>query len=235
MVSQLGRYSGVPVFLAFLASIASAQGVRVVTASGGLDFPEIQPAVDVAVDGDVLLVGEGSYSCFTVDGKSLSIVAVPGAEVQIGGYVCVQNLAANQAVLLSGIKVLGKLGGCIEVELLKLESNQGFVRVQDLVPKPRSSVDPIARADGIELEIALERSLFTLRSEDLRRRLEALLATHVEETGEMTFRSTREELAGWVGATREATTRMLQQMQADCIVRLSRGSVETLDLDRLMS
>lgn len=76
---------------------------------------------------------------------------------------------------------------------------------------------------------------YTLRSEDLRRRLEALLATHVEETGEMTFRSTREELASWVGATREATTRMLQTMQADGIVGLSRGSVETLDLDRLMS
>jgi CRP/FNR family cyclic AMP-dependent transcriptional regulator len=76
---------------------------------------------------------------------------------------------------------------------------------------------------------------YTLRSEDLRRRLEALLATHVEETGEMTFRSTREELASWVGATREATARMLQKMQADGIVRLSRGSVEIVDLDRLMS
>jgi CRP-like cAMP-binding protein len=57
----------------------------------------------------------------------------------------------------------------------------------------------------------------------------------VEETGEMTFRSTREELASWVGATREATARMLQKMQADGVVRLSRGSVEIVDLDRFIS
>jgi CRP-like cAMP-binding protein len=76
---------------------------------------------------------------------------------------------------------------------------------------------------------------YLLRGEDLRRRLHVLLATHVEETGQLSFRSTREELAGWVGATREATARMLQKLQAERLVRLSRGSVEIVDLDRLMS
>lgn len=76
---------------------------------------------------------------------------------------------------------------------------------------------------------------YTLRSEDLRRRVEALLLTHLEETGELVFRSTREELAGWVGATREATARMLHKMSGDGIVELGRGSVEIVDADRLIS
>jgi CRP-like cAMP-binding protein len=76
---------------------------------------------------------------------------------------------------------------------------------------------------------------YTLRSEDLRRRVEGLLLTHFEETGERVFASTREELAGWVGATREATARTLQKMRADGVVELERGSVAILDPMRLSS
>lgn len=74
---------------------------------------------------------------------------------------------------------------------------------------------------------------YTLRSEDLRRRVSAVLLINLEESGEPIFRSTREELAGWVGATREATARTLQQMQLEGVVRLGRGSVEVLRSDDL--
>jgi CRP/FNR family transcriptional regulator, cyclic AMP receptor protein len=70
---------------------------------------------------------------------------------------------------------------------------------------------------------------YALRSEELRTRLLGLLATHFSATGEMAFRSTREELAGWVGATREAVTRTLRELEADGIVRLHRGAVELVD------
>jgi CRP/FNR family cyclic AMP-dependent transcriptional regulator len=76
---------------------------------------------------------------------------------------------------------------------------------------------------------------YTLRSEDLRRRVSAVLLTNLEEVGEPVFRSTREELAGWVGATREATGRMLQQMQQEGVVRLGRGSVEVVRASALVA
>jgi CRP/FNR family cyclic AMP-dependent transcriptional regulator len=69
---------------------------------------------------------------------------------------------------------------------------------------------------------------YSLRSEELRLRLVQLLETNAQETGDPVFRSTREELAGWVGATREAVTRALRQLQDEGVVELGRGSVELL-------
>lgn len=64
------------------------------------------------------------------------------------------------------------------------------------------------------------------RSDDLRARLLGVLRTNALETGDPVFRSTREELAGWVGATREAVTRALRDLEADGAVTLRRGAVE---------
>ena len=69
---------------------------------------------------------------------------------------------------------------------------------------------------------------FALRSEDLQHRLLEVLVANYEESGDPVFRSTREELAGWVGATREAVVRSLQRMKSDGIVDLGRGTVRLL-------
>ena len=69
---------------------------------------------------------------------------------------------------------------------------------------------------------------FAVRNEELRVRLIDILTTHYEESGDPVFRSTREELAGWVGATREAVVRTLQQLKSDGVVDLDRGAVELL-------
>ena len=69
---------------------------------------------------------------------------------------------------------------------------------------------------------------YALRSEELRTRLLELLSTNLAEQGDPVFRSTREELAGWVGATREAVIRTLREMEAEGHVTLRRGAVELL-------
>ena len=69
---------------------------------------------------------------------------------------------------------------------------------------------------------------YAMRSEELRTRLLGVLSTHASATGEAAFRSTREELAGWVGATREAVTRALRELEDDGVVRLQRGAVVLL-------
>ncbi len=76
---------------------------------------------------------------------------------------------------------------------------------------------------------------FALRSEDLRGRITGVLATHLEETGDPVFRSSREELAGWVGATREAVIRSLQQMRLDGAIDLRRGAVEIVNPRKLVA
>jgi hypothetical protein len=117
------------VSLLVLAPSAAAEGVRIVSANGELVFSEIQPAVDAAADGDVLLVAEGSYSGFAIDGKALSLVALPGAVVDIAGGVAIRNLAAEQTALISGLNISGI--AFADAGLLWLENNQGYVRVQD--------------------------------------------------------------------------------------------------------
>ena len=71
---------------------------------------------------------------------------------------------------------------------------------------------------------------YAVRSEELNMRVVQLLRTHTEATGDPMFRSTREELAGWVGATREAVTRALGELASDGVVELGRGSVKLLQL-----
>jgi CRP/FNR family cyclic AMP-dependent transcriptional regulator len=163
----------------------------------------------------------------------------------VSGTALVTATSTQGATLVLGTRSSGDLLG--ELAALEGAPRAATATAKDTVVAiklQREDLDAILR-ENPEWALMLLQQLagqlrsmsyrYTLRSEDLRRRLEALLATHVEETGEMTFRSTREELASWVGATREATARMLQKMQADGVVRLSRGSVEIVDLDRFIS
>ena len=69
---------------------------------------------------------------------------------------------------------------------------------------------------------------YAVRGEELRMRVVQLLETHAAESGEPVFRSTREELAGWVGATREAVIRALRQLEDEGVVALRRGAVELI-------
>lgn len=70
---------------------------------------------------------------------------------------------------------------------------------------------------------------YTVRNEQLRSRLADLLVAHLDETGHATMRSTRQELADWVGATREAVTRCLRGLEDDGALALGRGAVTVVD------
>ena len=77
----------------------------------GTNFTQIQAAVNAAAEGDTLLVRDGTYTVFTVDAKSLSIVADGDAAMLIGGValgssstIRVRNLALGQQVLVRGLR-----------------------------------------------------------------------------------------------------------------------------------
>ncbi len=83
---------------------ARGQGsVWVVDEAGGAAFTEIQPAIDAAADGDVVLVRAGHYASFAIDGRSLAVIGQDGADVEVLlGTVAVRNVGAAQSVLLRG-------------------------------------------------------------------------------------------------------------------------------------
>src|SRR5262245_13532469 len=92
-----------------LGSAASAQAVFVVAPAPGpgVFSTEIQPAIDAAVAGDLVLVKSGAYAGFTIDGKGVSVVADAGASVDVNGSESVTHVSASQHVLFRGLTIHG--------------------------------------------------------------------------------------------------------------------------------
>lgn len=114
-----------------LATLASA-GVDVLGKPQLGTFPTIQGAIDLAADGDILIVGSGAYPGFTIDNKSLSVFAAPGASVQVQGTCEVRNLGPNRRVALVGLSASATQGfQGLRRAGLELADNLGSVRLQD--------------------------------------------------------------------------------------------------------
>lgn len=93
----------------------------------GVDFVNIQDAVDAAVDGDVIEVRSGYYPGFTIDGKSLVVAKhISPMLVQVAAGVVVKNLAPEQKVEIVGLRI--GLNAIPAQEPLVLEENLGSVR-----------------------------------------------------------------------------------------------------------
>jgi hypothetical protein len=115
---------------ALLLSTASpviAGGVRIVEPTGTQNFASIQAAVNAAPDGAVLLVGSGTYSGFSLSGKSLSIFGAPGGTISVQGTVNV-SADAGQTVVISGLNVQppNESGSTALIA-----TGSGFLRFQD--------------------------------------------------------------------------------------------------------
>ncbi len=115
----------------WLAPRASAD-VHIVDIYGGGDFTQIQAAIDASVDGDTIFVKGGGYATFTVDDKSLWIVAepdTPGFPVIIWDTVRVKNLSAGKSVFLYDITAIGIPASPPQAGLI-LTDNVGHVRAE---------------------------------------------------------------------------------------------------------
>ena len=88
----------------FLGHDAHAQTVWTVDDDGGgSQFTDIQDAIDVASNGDLILVRAGGYNPVTIDGKGLTIIAPANELVQVDGAVAIRNIDATQRVLVRNI------------------------------------------------------------------------------------------------------------------------------------
>lgn len=114
-----------------LAALAFVGHVFVV-GPGPTELAEIQAAVDVASDGDVVLVKSGTYASFVVVNKALAIVADEGANVVVTGAVRARNLSASNALLFSGLRANGATtANAVTANGLFLTDCAGIVTAQD--------------------------------------------------------------------------------------------------------
>jgi len=94
-----------------LATHLTAQTFVVDAANGpGTNFTDLPAAIATVPDGAILVVRPGGYTPFSIDGKSLSILADTSVTVGSIGQSCfVRNLQANQQVTLRGMQFLGSI------------------------------------------------------------------------------------------------------------------------------
>src|SRR5678815_5063828 len=99
----------VPAVLALVGlSQATAFANVLKVAPTGAPYTQIQPAINAASDGDVILISPGVYyGPVTIDGKSLTLCNKGGGDVTTWFRTAVRNLTASQRVILSGLKGIG--------------------------------------------------------------------------------------------------------------------------------
>jgi hypothetical protein len=125
---MLRSLSRVVLGVSLLAPFAQARDIVVVEGPAAGVYVALQDAIDAARDGDVLLIGPGSHPAFILDGKGLTLAAMPNASVIVGYGSQVRNVPAGSFVLLerlvSGGAPLSGADGLI------LTNNAGHVRLQ---------------------------------------------------------------------------------------------------------
>lgn len=90
-----------------LISFASATDILVAPHGGG-DATSIQGGIDLAVDGDLILVLPGDYvESPLIDDLSVWIIAQQPGTVRVAGVLSVVNLTRNDHCVLSGLSFMG--------------------------------------------------------------------------------------------------------------------------------
>ncbi len=115
-----------------LATASVHADVIVLDMAGGGDAIELQPAIDLAQNGDFILVKPGFYfgpaGTGMVAGKSLTIVGDVGGLAQLNSLHVV-GLAPNQSVTLRGLQLIDDMG--LDGPALQVDGSAGVVFVED--------------------------------------------------------------------------------------------------------
>jgi len=115
-------------------SAAAANQVFVVDAAGGpgVDHTSVQPAVDAAADGDVILVRPGTYSAFGVLNKAVSVFG-DGSPRPVVESVSLFNVDPTRRVTLRRIEIDKPWSFAKPLGALQINSCQGRIVIEDCV------------------------------------------------------------------------------------------------------
>ena len=122
---------GLVLSLAFTCfSTGASADIITVDDDAPADFSDVQPAIDAAMEGDIILIRPGDYGRAQIVGKSVSLVGVGSTQVTLLGAtaIYIRDLNAMQRVHLSGLTAIA--GG--EESPIDGGNCQGVIVVSDV-------------------------------------------------------------------------------------------------------
>jgi CRP/FNR family cyclic AMP-dependent transcriptional regulator len=175
----------------------------------------------------VVREGEADRSVFAIKTGQVDVIL----HSPTGGSMTVGSRGPGQLVgemaALDGEPRSASVIAATNVELI-LMSKDGFLEV--LEKNPAMAIDLLTQA-SLRLRSLIKRH--ARRSNSLNMRIATRLLQFTEDSGSNKLNLTQDELASWVDATRESTSKELKILRDAGILRTARGSITVLDIDRL--
>ncbi len=171
--------------------------------------------------------GEADRSVIAIKAGQLDVVlhSKTGASMTVGSRWPGQLVGEMAA--LDGEPRSASIVAMTDVELVMM-SKDGFLAV--LEKNPAMAIDLLIQA-SLRLRDITKRHAG--RSNSLSTRIATRLTQFAEGSGTNKLNLTQDELASWVDATRESTSKELKILRDAKIVKTARGSITVLDLERL--
>ncbi len=171
--------------------------------------------------------GEADRSVIAIKSGELDVIlhAPSGAEMTVGTRGPGQLVGEMAA--LDGEPRSASIRAATDAELIMM-TKDGFLIV--LQKNPSMAIDLLIQA-SLRLRDATKRHAG--RSNSLSSRVATRLVQFTEGTGSYKLTLTQDELASWVDATRESTSKELKILREAGLVRTARGSITVLDVESL--
>lgn len=171
--------------------------------------------------------GEADRSVIAIKSGQLDVIlhAPSGAEMTVGTRGPGQLVGEMAA--LDGEPRSASIRAATDAELIMM-TKDGFLIV--LEKNPAMAIDLLIQA-SLRLRDLTKRHAG--RSNSLSSRVATRLVQFTEGTGTNKLALTQDELASWVDATRESTSKELKALREAGVVRTARGSITVLDIDAL--
>ena len=118
----------------------------------GVDFTELQAAVDAAPAKSVLLVRAGTYAAFSIAAQSVSVIADAGAQPRVLGAPTITDLAVGQSVLLQGLRFAPAAAGSAAGTIANCA---GWIGLEDCdLEAPASGASTLRIEDALQVFVA---------------------------------------------------------------------------------
>ena len=168
----------------------------------------------------LLLVGYGQFRAYNLseEGREITLYRLFERDVCLFSASCIMN-SIQFDVIIEAEKDSG----------FWIISPKAYKALMQETPVVANYTNEVMASKFSEVMWVIDQVLW--KSFD--KRLAGFLIDEANIEGENVITMTHEQIGNHLGNPREVVTRMLQHFQADGIVKLSRGKIEILDMDKL--